>query len=199
MEKNLLMIFIKNPIEGDVKTRLAASVGSANALQVYKKLLRHTQDVAEQLDCDRQLWYSTMIDRRDSWDDEHFDKKLQQGDDLGERMSAAFREAFDDGYEKVVIIGSDCPDLAPHHIKKAFEELASNDAVIGPSKDGGYYLLALTNFHPELFSGVAWSTPEVYEKTKEFFGQLGLSFSTLEMLNDIDTLEDLKQSGLSLP
>ncbi len=199
MEKNLLMIFIKNPVEGKVKTRLAASVGSTNALQVYKKLLRHTQDVAIQVDCDRQVWYSSMIDRRDSWNTDLFDKKLQQGDDLGERMSVAFRKGFETGYKNVVIIGSDCPDLTPQHIDKAFEELESNDAVIGPSKDGGYYLLGLTGVRPELFNDIAWSTPEVYEKTTELFGRLEMSFSTLEILNDIDTLEDLKKSGLTLP
>ncbi|WP_340105245.1 TIGR04282 family arsenosugar biosynthesis glycosyltransferase [Rhodohalobacter sp. 8-1] len=193
------MIFIKNPVEGKVKTRLAASVGSTNALQVYKKLLRHTQDVAIQVDCDRQVWYSSMIDRRDSWNTDLFDKKLQQGDDLGERMSVAFRKGFETGYKNVVIIGSDCPDLTPQHIDKAFEELESNDAVIGPSKDGGYYLLGLTGVRPELFNDIAWSTPEVYEKTTELFGRLEMSFSTLEILNDIDTLEDLKKSGLTLP
>lgn len=199
MNSNLLVVFIKNPVEGNVKTRLAASVGSTNALLVYKKLLAHTRDVVTRVNCDRQLWYSTMIDRRDSWSDEQFDKKLQQGDDLGERMSAAFQEGFEAGYKKMVIIGSDCADLAPHHIAKAFDALESNDAVIGPSKDGGYYLMGLTTFRAELFRDIAWSTPEVYEATTDLFNRLGMSFSTLETLNDIDTIEDLKQSGLSLP
>src|SRR6056297_979813 len=199
MEKNLLIIFIKNPVAGEVKTRLGASIGSTNALQIYKKLLLHTQETAVQVECDRQLWYSSMIDRRDSWSSEQFDKKLQDGSNLGERMSVAFREAFEDGYEKVVIIGSDCADLSPDHIEDAFQTLHTNDAVIGPSEDGGYYLLGLNEYRPEIFSEIEWSTPSVFEETKRHFEQLGLTYRTLEVLNDIDTIEDLKQSDLSLP
>lgn len=199
MNSDLLIVFIKNPVDGEVKTRLGASIGSTNALQVYKKLLDHTQEVAEQVDCDRQVWYSSMIDRRDSWNGEQFDKKLQKGDDLGERMSAAFREAFEAGYENAVIIGSDCADLTPGHIEKAFTVLDENDAVIGPSKDGGYYLLGLNNFREELFRDIVWSTPEVFEKTAEIFSRNGMKFKTLDTLNDIDTIEDLKQSNITLP
>lgn len=199
MNSNLLVIFIKNPVEGEVKTRLGASIGSANALLVYKKLLEHTRDVASKVDCDRQVWYSSKIDRRDSWSADQFDKRLQRGQDLGERMSVAFKEAFKAGYENVVIIGSDCADLTPHHIESAFEALETIDAVIGPSKDGGYYLLGLTDFREELFRNIAWSTPEVYGETTGLLSRLQLEYSTLEMLNDIDTFEDLKQSGLTLP
>lgn len=199
MNSNLLIVFIKNPVEGEVKTRLGASIGSTNALLVYKKLLDYTRDVAMQVACDRQVWYSSMIDRRDSWNEDLFDKKLQQGSDLGERMSAAFREAFESGYKKVVIIGSDCADLKPHHIEKAFNALDETEAVIGPSKDGGYYLLGLNNFRKELFTDIAWSTPEVFQKTTEIFSRGGLTFETLETLNDIDTIVDLKQSDITLP
>lgn len=199
MDSNLLIVFIKNPVEGEVKTRLGAAVGSTNALLIYKKLLKHTRDVAAQLDCGRQVWYSSMIDRRDPWSEDRFDKKLQQGGDLGEKMSAAFQKAFESGYENVVIIGSDCADIEPHHIEKAFNALDENDAVIGPSKDGGYYLLGLAEFREELFRDIEWSTPKVFEKTTELFSRGGMTFKTLETLNDIDTIEDLKQSDLTLP
>lgn len=199
MSSNLLIVFIKNPVEGTVKTRLGASIGSKNALQVYKKLLAHTRYVASEADCSRQLWYSSMIDRRDSWKADQFNKRLQQGSDLGERMSRAFREGFEAGYKRVVIIGSDCAELAPDHIEQAFEALERNDAVIGPSQDGGYYLLGLADFRDEVFRDVAWSTPEVYETTTELFEGLGMTYLVLETLNDIDMLEDLKQSSLTLP
>jgi|SRR6056297_962683 len=199
MENNLLMIFIKNPVEGEVKTRLGASIGSANALLVYKKLLSHTRETAVQVKCDRQLWYSSMIDRRDSWGSGQFEKRLQTGSNLGARMAAAFRAAFEDGYETVVIIGSDCADLSPNHIEDAFQALQDADAVIGPSEDGGYYLLGLNEYRPEIFSDIEWSTPSVFEETTRHFEQLGLTYRTLETLNDIDTIEDLKQSDLSLP
>jgi len=199
MEKNLLMIFIKNPVAGEVKTRLGASIGSTNALQVYKKLLSHTREIAVQVKCDREIWYSSMIDRRDSWNSDLFEKKLQQGRNLGVRMSGAFQQAFEAGYEKAVIIGSDCPELEPQHIEDAFDALRSQDAVIGPSEDGGYYLLGMKKYTPEIFSDIEWSTSSVFEETKRHFEQLGLTCKTLEVLNDIDTIEDLKKSDLSLP
>ena len=199
MEKNLLMIFIKNPVAGEVKTRLGASIGSANALQVYKKLLSHTREIAVQVKCDREIWYSSMIDQRDSWNSDLFEKKLQQGRNLGVRMSGAFQQAFEAGYEKAVIIGSDCPELEPQHIEDAFDALRSQDAVIGPSEDGGYYLLGMKKYTPEIFSDIEWSTSSVFEETKRHFEQLGLTCKTLEVLNDIDTIEDLKKSDLSLP
>lgn len=193
------MIFIKNPVEGKVKTRLAASIGSANALQVYKKLLNHTREVALQVSEDRQVWYSSMIDHRDSWSNNDFSKQRQKGADLGERMSSAFESAFDDEYVKVVIIGSDCFGLSHQHIEKAFQVLNEYDAVIGPSKDGGYYLLGMNRFIPQLFSNIEWSTPQVFDKTIEHFRSYDLSFSTLDVLNDIDTIEDLRESNISLP
>ena len=194
-----MMIFIKNPVAGEVKTRLGASIGSANALQVYKKLLSHTREIAVQVKCDREIWYSSMIDRRDSWNSDLFEKKLQQGRNLGVRMSGAFQQAFEAGYEKAVIIGSDCPELEPQHIEDAFDALRSQDAVIGPSEDGGYYLLGMKKYTPEIFSDIEWSTSSVFEETKRHFEQLGLTCKTLEVLNDIDTIEDLKKSDLSLP
>lgn len=199
MDKNLLMIFIKNPVEGEVKTRLGASIGSTNALQIYKKLLTHTREVASSVETDRQVWYSSMIDHRDSWNKKKFDKKLQSGSDLGERMSTAFQKAFENGYEKVVIVGSDCADITSRHITDAFHALNTNDAVIGPSKDGGYYLLGIRKFSPDIFTGIQWSTREVFEETVSHFEHLGLSYSVLEVLNDIDTIEDLRESNLSLP
>ena len=199
MDKNLLIIFIKNPVEGKVKTRLGSSIGSTNALLVYKKLLAHTREVASQVEANRQVWYSSMIDHRDSWNKERFDKKLQSGSDLGERMSAAFQKAFEDGYENVVIIGSDCADIASRHIKDAFHALNTKDAVIGPSKDGGYYLLGISKYTPDIFTGISWSTQEVLEQTVSCFENLGLSYSVLDVLNDIDTIEDLRDSNLSLP
>ena len=199
MNSNLLMIFIKNPVEGEVKTRLGSSIGSTNALQIYKKLLTHTREVASQVETNRQVWYSSMIDHRDSWNKERFDKKLQSGSDLGERMSVAFQKAFEDGYGKVVIIGSDCADITSRHIKDAFHALNAKDAVIGPSKDGGYYLLGLRKYTPDIFSGISWSTQEVFEQTVSRFEHLGLSYSVLDVLNDIDTIEDLRDSNLSLP
>jgi len=199
MNSKLLIIFVKNPVAGEVKTRLAASIGDMNALQVYKSLLAHTRSVASEVEADRQVWYSSKIDRRDAWESELFEKRLQTGGDLGERMANAFSQGFEQGYRQIVIIGSDCAELTAGHIEEAYRHLENNDAVIGPSEDGGYYLLGLAQFQPEIFSGVEWSTPSVLNQTIEILEQNRIGFRQLETLNDIDNEEDFKKSDLTLP
>jgi len=198
MTEELLIIFVKNPVVGKVKTRLAESIGSRNALHIYKTLLRHTYVAADRIDADTQVWYSSFIDRTDLWENGSFDKYLQKGENLGRRMSGAIGKGFDDGYSRVVIIGSDCADLTPGHISKAFAELTKADCVIGPARDGGYYLLGLSRFLPDLFEEIEWSKPTVFEDTIKILGQQNFSVELLEELNDIDTIEDLKQSGLKI-
>lgn len=190
----LLLIFIKNAQLGKVKTRLAASVGDKKALEVYQKLLAKTHQATSSLSCDRQIWYSNFIEEEDQWASGDYKKCLQQGDDLGDRMKNAFRRAFEEGYQRVVIIGSDCPEINPHILRQAFTRLSEQDVVIGPSRDGGYYLLGMSSFYGALFGGIEWSTPAVFEQTKARIKELGLSWETLPMLNDIDTVEDLNQS-----
>ena len=194
-----MIIFVKNLVAGEVKTRLAASIGDMNALQVYKSLLAHTRNVASEVAADRQVWYSSKIDRRDAWESSRFEKKLQTGSDLGERMGNAFSQGFDKGYRRIVIIGSDCAELTAGHVEEAFRQLQSYDAVIGPSEDGGYYLLGLTQFQPEIFSDVEWSTSSVLDRTIERLEQNHIGCQLLETLNDIDNVEDFKKSELTLP
>ncbi len=198
MTEDLLIIFVKNPIAGKVKTRLAESVGSQNALHIYKTLLRHTHAAAGRMDADTQIWYSSFIDKTDLWENESFDKHLQKGESLGRRMAQAIGKGFNDGYSRVVIIGSDCADLTAGHIRKAFTVLNSTDCVIGPARDGGYYLLGLSRFLPPLFEDIEWSKPTVFEDSIKILGQNNFSVDLLEELNDIDTIEDLKQSGLTI-
>lgn len=196
-KEHLLMIFVKNPEKGKVKTRLAKSVGDLEALLVYKKLLYYTVQVASGVPVSRQIWYSSFIDYKDSIDQGVFEKRLQEGDDLGARMKKAFARAFDEGFDRVLIIGSDCPGLTEEVILNAFNVLDSHQVVIGPSEDGGYYLLGMRKFIPDLFVDVNWSTETVYEKTVETVKNLGLSYSTLPVLNDIDTAADLRESGFA--
>ncbi|MFD0863574.1 TIGR04282 family arsenosugar biosynthesis glycosyltransferase [Sungkyunkwania multivorans] len=187
--KNLLIIFTRNPELGKVKTRLAKGIGDKNALAVYKMLLAHTKNVASKLFCDRSVWYSIKIRHNDLWDENVFKKHVQSGDDLGQRMQHAFKSAFDLGYEKAVIIGSDLYDLKPEHITNAFEALESNDVVFGPAKDGGYYLMGMKAMHKALFENKAWGAETVL---KDSLSDLkDKSVSLLEVLNDIDHKEDL--------
>jgi rSAM/selenodomain-associated transferase 1 len=193
-ESNLLLIFIKNPEPGKVKTRLAATVGNQKAYQIYKKLLSHTLKTASGVDVQRQVWYSSFVDSNDFISESTFVKKAQSGKDLGARMLHAFKTGFDDGYKNIVIIGSDCPDVTTRIIEQAFDQLNKHDVVVGPSADGGYYLLGMNKMHGDLFSDIAWSTEHVMEQTLEKINDLSLSLSLLTELNDIDTIKDLKKA-----
>lgn len=194
-KKERLLIFIKNPKAGKVKTRLAATLGDEKALEVYKALTAYTQKITEEVDVNRQVWYSSFIDEADTWSEKHYEKKLQIGNDLGARMNNAFDEAFNQGCEKVVIIGSDCPGLTSNHINKAFSKLDDKDCVIGPSEDGGYYLLGLSKKLSELFINREWSTESVLEEAVDTLNFHEFSVELLEELNDIDNEEDLKKSN----
>lgn len=193
--KSLLLIFVKNPVAGKVKTRLAASVGDRKALQVYRDLLLYTRNLAREVAADKQVWYADRIEQNDLWGEgKEFGKRVQQGTDLGQRMCNAFEIGFKEGFEKVVIIGSDCAELKPRHLQSAFEALAKNEVVIGPSEDGGYYLLGMSRFIPDLFSGIEWSSSSVYDETCRKITERSLDYAELEVLNDIDTAADLGKS-----
>lgn len=192
-DKALIIIFIKNPVAGKVKTRLAKTIGDAMALTIYNLLLDHTRTVTKKLHCDKIVFYSDFIDNNDSWDQNYFLKTKQEGIDLGDRMSNAFRFAFSKGYTKTLIIGSDCPDLNEAHIENAIQYLNESEIVLGPAKDGGYYLLGMKQFFPELFSNKRWSTEHVMKDTLEDISRLNLSVRLLPELTDIDEEKDMER------
>lgn len=188
--QNILLIFVKNPVAGRVKTRLARDIGDERARQVYCRLLKLTRRVTDRISARRQLWYSDRIDPADDWPETLYRKRLQQGAGLGERMHHAFRQVFAEGAAKAVIIGSDCPGLRQEHITQAYKALDSHDVVVGPSADGGYYLLGMNRLLPELFEEIPWSTDRVLPQTLQRCRRLGLSRHRLDTLNDIDTKAD---------
>lgn len=188
------MIFIKNPRKGTVKTRLAQTVGEAKALSIYNELLQLTKSVADQIKVHRQVWYSQFIDNDDLWPESKYTKQVQQGDDLGQRMKEAFRKAFADGNKKAVIIGSDCAQLEPKIIRSAYRQLEDRQVVIGPARDGGYYLLGMSEFYPALFDRKKWSSPSVFNDTIRQLKDQDIAYRLLPTLNDIDTEADLQQS-----
>ncbi|MFH4964846.1 TIGR04282 family arsenosugar biosynthesis glycosyltransferase [Gaetbulibacter sp. M235] len=188
--KNALVIFTRNPELGKCKTRLAKTIGEKSALDIYKYLLQHTAKVSKKTEADKYVFYSENIIKQDFWKSEVFRKKLQYGYDLGARMENAFSELFQLGYEKVIIIGSDLLDLTSSHIEKAFSSLSKNDVVIGPAKDGGYYLLGIKKLHPTIFKNKAWGTSTVLKDTLNDIQNC--TFDLLEELNDVDTFEDIK-------
>jgi len=185
------MIFVKNPELGKVKTRLAKTIGAERALRVYKKLLAQTNRIANNVNADKAVFYSEYADDFDMWDDHVFQKYVQQGNNLGERMYNAFKRAFGKGYKHVCIIGSDCYELKSWNIEEAFYMLEMKNAVIGPSEDGGYYLLGLNTLDEKFFVNKKWSTEDVFLDTLLDIQKLKLSYSLLETLSDVDYEEDL--------
>ncbi|WP_018620013.1 TIGR04282 family arsenosugar biosynthesis glycosyltransferase [Spirosoma luteum] len=183
-----LIIFVKNPIPGQVKTRIARTVGDAKAVDVYTHLLRYTQQLIQSFLGQRVVYYGDFINPDDGWN--ACDKQLQTNGDLGERMANAFQEQFAAGAEKVVIIGSDCLAITPAHLTQAFAALNTADIVIGPATDGGYYLLGMKQVHPFLFQGMPWSQPELRQLTELAILQHGFTFAPLETLTDIDEWSD---------
>lgn len=187
--RKLILVFTRNPELGKVKTRLAASIGNENALEIYKFLLNHTKNVLLHCNAKSRVLYSEEINTNDSWDNDFFEKSLQKGNDLGEKMKNAFLDGFASGYEKIVIIGSDLYDLESTDIETAFEKLENNDVVIGPAEDGGYYLLGLNKILDTVFENKNWSTESVFNDTIKDIQHL--KYEVLKTKNDIDTVEDI--------
>jgi len=198
MHADALIIFIKNPEKGKVKTRLAADVGDEQALRIYRALLAHTRKVALAVSVDRLLFYDQYIVEQDDWPHTDFDKHVQVTGDLGARMEAAFSEALGQR-EKAVIIGSDCASLTPDIVQQAFSALDHADAVIGPAMDGGYYLLGLKTLIPEIFRNMTWSTGQVFQETTDRLKAGAHSYALVDKLSDIDYATDWKKYGWELP
>lgn len=187
---NPLIIFIKNPLPGKVKTRLASTVGEANALHIYKQLLKHTQKMSLAVNAERFLFYDECIDRGDEWENEYFSKQLQKGNDLGEKMNNAFGLVLSK-FKNAVIIGSDCFDLTASVINEAFQLLENNDVVVGPATDGGYYLLGMKEMHSSIFKNISWSTAQVLNQTIAICKKQKLAYCLLPTLSDIYVEDDL--------
>lgn len=186
MSHKRIIVFVKNTIPGKVKTRLAKTIGDEEALKVYLQLLNITKKEVLGLNIEREVWYAWEIGKDDIWDENHFNKRVQQDGNLGEKMNNAFRQSFEEGMNKVVLIGSDCPTLTSSILEEAFQKLDESDVVFGPSKDGGYYLIGMSSYYPEVLDNIAWSTEKVMDQTEEKAKQNNIKLSKLVTLNDID-------------
>ena len=189
--KKLLIVFTRNPELGKCKTRLAKDIGDRAALDIYTFLLQHTISITKNLNVSKHVYYSVKVRENDMWDEKIFHKKQQTGNDLGSRMLHAFEEGFKEGYQQIIIIGSDMYDLSTQDLEEAFKLLENTDFVIGPAEDGGYYLLGMKKIKPALFQEKEWGTDTVLQSTLA-----DLKNEKLRLLppkNDIDYLEDLKK------
>lgn len=189
-----LIIFIKNPTPGKVKTRLATTLGDEAALDIYHKLSAHTREVASAIDFPRYLYYSDFIDWTDDWDNDLFVKRLQEGGDLGERMLNAFTETLRQ-HSPAMIIGSDCPLLTTGILQEAVNQLEKHPFVLGPALDGGYYLLGMHEPCPELYEAMEWSTDSVARVTLERIAERNQACYVLPPLPDVDEAADWERYG----
>jgi uncharacterized protein len=186
-----LIVFLKAPRPGSVKTRIAQTAGRDRACSIYGELVEAVLNRLTALK-DIELRFSpddaeTEIQKwlRNDW------LAQPQGDgDLGERLHRAFANAFAAGAERIVIIGSDSPEVSTKDIRVAWKELNTHDIVVGPAVDGGYWLIGLRAPQPQLFAGIEWSSDQVLAQTLSRAKSLGLKIQLLRILADIDTEED---------
>lgn len=188
--KNLLIIFTRNPELGKCKTRLAVKIGDQNALDIYNFLLAHTVDITKKLNVEKQVHYSVTVRENDVWNNAIFAKKLQKGTDLGERMHNAFAQGFADGFQNIIIIGSDMYDMEQSDLENAFAQLEEHNFVIGPAVDGGYYLLGMRKLNTSVFQNKNWGTETVLKDT--LINLKNEKIKLLEAKNDVDYYEDIK-------
>lgn len=193
MTKELLIVFVKNIKLGKVKTRLAKTIGDQRAFEVYKELVEITETATEKMAIDKRIYFSDVVIEK-KWPG--CEKMLQTGEDLGIRMKNAINEGLEDGYEKVVLIGSDLPGINEVILNASFEALEAKDVVFGPAEDGGYYLVGMKKMHSCIFENKPWSTESLLGLTQKELEENGVSIATLTELNDIDTFDDLEKSTL---
>ena len=192
MSKQLLIIFTRKPELGKVKTRLAKDTSDEVALAVYNDLLIHTHQITKNIEGDKWVFYTDEIEFEDIWDEGDYMKMIQAQGDLGAKMQDAFFKGFGAGYFEIVIIGSDVDTLTTEIIEDAFEQV-KQQPVIGPSEDGGYYLLGLEEPRTDVFQNKEWGTDTVLRDTLLDLAEEEIAF--LDELNDIDLLEDIEEDS----
>ena len=191
---NKLLVFTKLPVLGEVKTRLQPDYSVEQSLIIHKRLMLNTLELTKDLtEFDVELCCSPDRNSLFFLDCENnFPITLsnQLGADLGERMAFSISVALQTN-EKVIVIGTDCPDINKDYIIQAFNALNEHDAVIGPAADGGYVLLGLRKFSLDLFTNISWSSDKVLEQTLKVLNDLSWSYKELGIMHDLDRPEDL--------
>lgn len=197
--KSVLGVFVKQPIPGRVKTRLAASIGDELAAEIYAAFQQDVLDSVRDLADRRVIGYAPNDAAAREYFAElagdAFDLWPQPDVGLGERMAAFFDAECAAGAEQVVLMGSDSPNLPPHVVETALSALSAKDSVVGPATDGGYYLIGfrsrVRNQIPGLFKDIDWSTHRVFGQTLDRIQQADVSLATTIPWYDVDTVEDL--------
>lgn len=191
-----LILFIKAPRRGTVKTRLQPQLTPSVALQLYRAMVEDLLDTLSTLsNCDIYIYYYPADAHEEvlSWLGEKWNFHPQQGEDLGARMANAFADLVSQNYPKIVLAGSDIPSIDRQTIEEAFNQLDKSDLVIGPCDDGGYYLIGMKQLHRQIFQNMNWSHDQVLAQTLHKTHAAGLEVRQLEMKSDIDAFADVKE------
>jgi len=193
LSDNVLIIFVKYPQAGFVKTRLAKEIGKKNASELYRLFVETLLARIKDKNFTRVIFYSPISKRNEikRWLGDDLALSPQKGRGLGERLSCAFRLAFKNGAKRVVVIGTDSPALNKKLILDAFKKLKNTQCVLGPTFDGGYYLVGLTSFHKEIFQHIDWGSDNVFKQTLKAIKESKVDFSLLDKQLDIDNKDDL--------
>ena len=191
-----ILFFAKWPVEGRVKTRLAAEIGDKQAVELYKLFIKDLTCLLESLDIHFKFCFDPSGAKHsfEEWLGKQYCYTPQIGINLGKRLEKAFFDAFEENFSKVVAIGSDSPDLPADFLKESFVGLDSHDAVIGPCCDGGYYLIGFSknSFLPEVFDNISWSSDSVFEQTVCILKRHRRNVCLLPLWHDVDTPADLQ-------
>ncbi len=195
-DTSTVIVFIKAPVRGQVKSRLAASLGDERTLELYKLFVADIIETAKAAGFPLTIcvYPPDAVTAVTSWLGTDSRVHPQQGEDLGERMENAFARTFAAGIERAVLVGSDILDISPQLLREALASLDANDFVIGPAVDGGYYLVGFRRrtFLPRLFHNIPWGTGTVFDETMAVVREAGLTVHLLRPWHDIDTIDDLK-------
>ena len=193
LKDSAVILFARDPVLGQVKTRLSSLLDDETILRLYTCFVEDSLEkirLVDNADCFVGISPSRLsgfFNRIEGSDTRLF---IQQGKDLGEKMRQAFVDRFADGYKKVVVIGSDSPSLPVSYINQALT--SDKDLILGPSTDGGYFLIAMTGKVPEVFGGITWGTDQVLDETLNCVKKAGVSLEVLPVWYDVDLPEDLK-------
>ncbi len=194
MEKVCIILFTRYPVPGEVKTRLIPTMGAEGAAQMHKSMaefmVRQMQDFASDTSCTVHIYYTGgTLEQMQAWLGSQYTYKEQIAGNLGQRIQYAFAQAFAHGAEKVLLMGADCPDSRAQNMREALQLLDTAPCVLGPAKDGGYYLVALKTPMPDLFENIAWGTDSVLASTLAKLRQYAL----LPTLSDVDYQQDVPE------
>ncbi|MBI4282492.1 MAG: TIGR04282 family arsenosugar biosynthesis glycosyltransferase [Chloroflexi bacterium] len=196
-----LAIMTRAPAPGQAKTRLQPFLTREQSADLALAFLRDALELVMSVKAcvpflaftppDMEAFFRQLVSSRVGL--------LDQGEgDLGQKMYSVFQQLCDRGYSSIVVVGSDIPTLQPDHLERAIECLRDNEVCLGPSRDGGYYLIGAQGAHRGLFEGVSWSTPRVLQDTMDRAKAAGLSLALLETCSDVDTVDDLRRLRLDL-